>query len=376
MKTKDNPFYLRGYHGAYLFCDRKEETKQLIDNVNNGINTTLISIRRMGKTGLIHHTFNSLSKDKNVICIYIDIYATQNLSEFTNQLASIILKSFPKTKRIGKEFMNMIKGFAPVFSYDPFTGLPNVSLSFTQTNQPEHSLKSLFSFLEKQNKKIVIAFDEFQQITEYPEKNVEHILRTLIQPLKNCSFIFSGSQKHILLEMFSSAKRPFFSSTQFLFLSNIEAHEYSKFIKKVFVKHQRTITDEAIDFILNWTKRHTYYTQALCNKVYAQSIKNIDIESVYFACDGILKEQENIFYQYRNLLTKLQWNLLKAIAKEDKVTQPTGINFISKNNLGNASSVRRSLMSLIEKEMVFEMSTKEQSYYSVYNCFLSRWLER
>jgi AAA+ ATPase superfamily predicted ATPase len=376
MKSKDNPFYLRGYHGTYLFCDRKEETKQLIDSVKNGINTTLISVRRMGKTGLIHHTFNALAKDKSIICIYIDIYATQNLSDFTNQIASIILKTFPKTKRIGKEFINMIKGFAPVFSYDPFTGLPNVSLSFTQTNQPEHSLVSLFEFLEKQNKKIVIAFDEFQQITEYPEKNVEQILRTLIQSLKNCSFIFSGSQKHLLLEMFSSAKRPFFSSTQFMFLSNIEIYEYSKFIKKIFTKHQRTITEEAINFILNWTKRHTYYTQALCNKVYAQNTKNIDIETVYIACDSILKEQENIFYQYRNLLTKLQWRLLIAIAKEDQVSQPTGINFISKYHLGNASSVRRSLLALIEKEMVYEISSKDQTYYSVYNCFLSRWLER
>jgi len=373
---QDNPFYLRGYHGAYLFCDRKEETAQLISNIKNGINTTLISIRRMGKTGLIQHTFNTLKKDKSIICIYIDIYATQNLSDFTNQIASIILKTFPKTKRIGKEFIAMIKGFAPVFSYDPLTGLPNVSLSFTQTNQPEHSLNSLFAFLEKQNKKIVIAFDEFQQITEYPEKNVEHVLRTLIQPLKKCAFIFSGSQKHILLEMFSSAKRPFFSSTQFLFLKNIEMDEYEQFIKKIFKKHQRILTDDAVNFILIWTKRHTYYTQALCNKVYAQNVKNINLETVYKSCDELLKEQENIFYQYRNLLTKGQWKLLKAIAKEDKVSQPTGINFISKYNLGNASSVRRSLLSLIEKEMVFEMNTKEQTYYSVYNCFLSRWLER
>ena len=376
MNTKDNPFFLRGYHGSYLFCDRKQETVQLINNVTNGINTTLISIRRMGKTGLIHHTFNSLSKNKNIVCIYIDIYATQNLSEFTNQFASIILKTFPKSKRIGKEFLQMIKGFAPVFSYDPLTGLPNVSLSFSQSNQPQHSLASLFSFLEKQNKKIVIAFDEFQQITAYPEQNVEHILRTLIQPLKNCSFIFSGSQKHILLEMFSSVKRPFFSSTQFLFLANIEADEYSKYIKKVFSKYQKTIQDNAVNFILNFTKRHTYYTQALCNKVFSKNTNPITLEAVYESCDEILKEQEMIFYQYRNLLTKLQWKLLKAVAKEDKVSQPTGIPFISKYQLGNASSVRRSLLSLIEKEMVYEVSLKEETFYSVYNCFLSRWLER
>jgi hypothetical protein len=371
-----NPFHLRGYHGSFLFCDRKEETKQLINNSKNGINTTLISVRRMGKTGLIHHTFNLLSKEKDVVCIYIDIYATQNLNDFTNQLASVILKTFPENKSIGKKFIKMIRGFAPVLSYDPLTGTPNVSLAYSQVNQPEHSLKSLFSFLEQQNKKIIIAIDEFQQVTEYPEKNTEHILRTLIQPLKNCSFIFSGSRKHILIEMFNSAKRPFFSSTQLLSLAEIETNQYAKFIKKIFKKHKRTITDQSIAFILNWTKKHTYYTQALCNKVYAQNSIEITIEIVYQSCDKLLKEQESIFFQYRNLLTKWQWKLLKAIAKEDKVTQPTGKDFLGKYFLGNSSSVRRSLQSLTDKEMVFQTSTKDGSFYSVYDCFLSRWLER
>jgi len=376
MKHGINPFCLKGYNGPVLFCDRVEETKLLLENANNGVNTTLLSLRRMGKTGLIHHVFNKMNKEKQWTCIYVDIYATQSLAEFTNQLASAILTAFPQNNSVGKKFINMIKGFSPTISYDPLTGVPEISLSYSQPKQYEHSLKGLFEFLEMQNKHVVIALDEFQQIANYPEKNMEALLRTIIQSLKKVVFIFCGSNKHLLMEMFNSAKRPFFSSTQPLYLDVIAEREYRKFIKKLFVRGKRSIDDDSLSFIMDWTRGHTYYTHALCNKIYAQNVTDNTIEDVYYACDSILKEQENIFFQYRSLLTSAQWHLLKAIGKERKVYQPTSSAFNAKYQLGNPSSVKRSLEALLGKEMVSRVSAQENDYYQIQDCFLSRWLQR
>jgi len=376
MRKLKNPFHLKGYYGSSLFCDRKAEIQKLTENINNDVNTTLFSIRRMGKTGLIHHLFHTLQKQKTHSCIYVDIYATQSLSEFTNQIASAILNEFPKNKTIGNKFLDFVKGLSPVISYDAFTGVPQISFSYAQVKQYEYSLNGLFQFLDQQNKQIVIAIDEFQQIVNYPEKNTEAVLRTIIQSLKNITFIFSGSHKHLLSEIFNNTKRPFFSSTQSLYLDAISEKEYHLFIKKIFTNRKRKIDKESIEFILQWTKRHTYYTQALCNKVYAQGSINITIKDVYKACDDILDEQENIYFQYRNLLTSSQWKLIKSIAKEDRVYQPTGIKFVSRYQLGNPASVKRSLEALVNKEMVYKKITQETSYYQVYDCFLSRWLER
>jgi len=376
MKVQKNPFHLKGYHGPGLFCDRKAEHALLIENINNDINTTLFSVRRMGKTGLINHVFYYLNKERSRECIYIDIYATQSLPEFTNQLASAILTAFPHSISIGKKFINLIKGLNPTISYDALTGAPEISFSFSQPKQYEYSLKELFTFLSKQKKPVVIAIDEFQQIVNYPEKNSEALLRTIIQQLKNVNFIFSGSRRHLLLEMFTSAKRPFFSSTNPLYIGSIPPKEYTKFIKKLFAKGGRTIDDKSIEFILDWTCNHTYYTQSLCNKVYTQNTGKISIENVYKACDSILQEQENIFFQYRNLLTSAQWKLLKAVAIEGKVRQPTGSMFIGKYSLGNPASVKRSLEALVSKEMVFQEAEDSGSYYRVYDCFLLRWLDR
>ena len=171
MKKQENPFHLRGYHGLELFCDRKEETKQLISNIKNGVNTTLISIRRMGKTGLMHHTFNTLSKEKAYQTIYIDIYATQNLTDLTNQIASSILKAFPQNKSIGSKFIKMLKGFSPILSYDTLTDTPIISLSHTIVNQEEHSLKALFEFLEQLIDSEELRVKLGQQAKSYTEKN-------------------------------------------------------------------------------------------------------------------------------------------------------------------------------------------------------------
>jgi len=373
---KFNPFTLKGYRGGKYFCDREDELKNIVDNLENGTDITLYSIRRTGKTGLIYHIFNHFEEENEAICIYIDIFSTQNKQELISLLASAIFDSMKPHKKIANKFIEYIKKFSPVVSFDPLTGTPELSMQESSDKQHDQTLATLFEFLDKQNKQVIVAIDEFQQIANYPEKNIEAIFRTIVQKLTNVNFIFSGSHKHLLLEIFSNAKRPFFSSTNLISLGNIPIEKYKPFIIGKFEDDKRKITEEAVDFILSWTRTHTYYTQAVCNKVYATLGKKIVLREVQLTCANLLGEKEHIYYQYRNLLTDGQWEVLKAIAKEDKVRKPTAFSFIAKYKLGNTSSVRRSLLSLIDKEMVIEMRTKDDHYYMVYDCFLSRWLAR
>jgi uncharacterized protein len=370
----ENPFHLQGYHGSEYFCDRELETEKLIKKAKNGVNTTLISIRRVGKTGLIYHVFKNLYKQPWT-CIYIDAFATQNLQQFINILATEVYRAMPMKKGITDTFLAIIKGFNPSLSFDQLTGLPDISLSFTQPKQLNLSIETIFTFLDSQNTKVLIAIDEFQQIANYPETNTEALLRTTIQKLKNVQFIFSGSHRHVLLEMFTNAKRPFFASTDTLYLDKIPNEKYREFINYHFEKNKRTIATEALDYILEWTRSHTYYTQVLCNRVFANNYKKIGLKEIQESCNEILKENEAVYFQYRNLLTKAQWNLLRILANEDETRQPTGQALSLKYGLGNSSSVLRSLKSLIEKEMVIELSDEKGTKYMVYDCFLSRWLQ-
>jgi len=371
-----NPFIITGYHGPELFCDRENETRTLISNAENGVNTTLISIRRMGKTGLILHTMERLSKNKNHICIYIDIYATQNLKDFANKLGSAILDAFPERNTAGKKFMNLLKGLRPVLTYDVLTGQPQVSFTFSTQQQYEHSIESLFQFLESQNKPILLAIDEFQQITKYPEKNMEALLRSHLHTLKNVNLIFSGSSHHILSEMFSDGTRPFFASTQFLYLKEIERKTYINFIRSIFKSFHLNIEEDALNLVVDFSRLHTFYTQSVCNRVFATRIKIITQEDVRQICRSFIFEQEPLFFQYRNLLTPIQWNLLKAVAKEEKVYQPNSKDFIEKHKLGIPANIQRAMESLLNKEMLYKGNDSTGAYYTVYDVFLSRWMEK
>jgi AAA+ ATPase superfamily predicted ATPase len=167
-----NPFLINNYEQPIYFCDRESETKLLLQNILNRNNIAFFAQRRMGKSALIMHTFYHLKK-KNITTIYIDIYATQSLKDFTNQLANAIYNIFPSEQGIGKRFWNAIKLLRPIISIDSISGEPELSLDITQPRQFEKTIPQLLQFLDQQKIKTVIAIDEFQQILNYKEKNVE-----------------------------------------------------------------------------------------------------------------------------------------------------------------------------------------------------------
>lgn len=375
MNRPVNPFITSGYHSPAFFCDRKEETRLLLSQIKNGNNTTLFALRRLGKTGLIHHVFYQLMGSKRYACIYTDILNTADLKGFTNSLATAIYNRFPEKKGIGQRFLSFLKLLRPVISYDTMTGHPEVTLDLGMPREYERTIQQLFSFLDKQNIQVVVAIDEFQQITAYPEKNTEALLRTYMQQLKNCKFIFCGSNHRIMSEMFNNAKRPFYASCNNVPIGFIDKPEYARFIKDQFVLYRRKAEDEAVEYILQFTCNHTFYVQNLCNHIFSRGARLITMDEVLKACSEVLQIWENSFYQYRNLLTKAQWELLTAIAREEKLLKPHATEFIRKHQLGNSSLVKRGLEALIKKDMVYYDTSIKEPYYAVYDKFLMRWLQ-
>lgn len=372
-----NPFIIKSYTSKELFCDRESELETLIRNCQNGIDTTLISQRRMGKSALIYRLFDEMEEQKiDFHTIYTDIYATRSLSDFIKFIAEAVLKAFPENSNFGRKFMVFIKSLRPMITYDSISGEPQVQILYQSEQEKEHTLKGLFDFLDSQDKKILLAIDEFQQIREYPEKNIEELLRTYIQRVKNIQFIFCGSKKHMMIDIFSNAKKPFYSSTQFITLDKIPWDKYHAFISHLFELNGRKIESDAVDYILEWTKRHTYYTQSLCNLIFSSGVKTISIAEVKEACVQILQMNETIFLQYRSLLTAGQWNFMIAVAKEQSVSQITAKAFLAKYDIGTPANSKRIVTALADKELIMENITKEGTSYAVYDLFLSRWLER
>ena len=372
----DNPFIFRVYRSKELFCDRQKELKELLDNGLSGADTTLIAQRRIGKTGLILRLFDEIRTEKlPIVPIYADIFATRSLDDFIKTLSEAIMTAIPEKSSIGKRFSKFIKALRPMITYDPLTAAPQIQLTLQSEDEKKQTLKGLLTFLDNQGEKVLLAIDEFQQIREYPEENVEALLRTIIQKLNNVTFLYCGSKRHMMLNIFSDERNPFYRSTEFLTLQKLDRDVYSDFIEGHFKRAGIEIERETIDYILEWTRSHTYFTQRLCHTVFNMAKDKVDLGLVKEAAAQILQSDSIVFGQYQQMLTAGQWNLLIAVAKEGTVSQITARSFLRKYHLGNPSSINRSVSSLIEKNMLDETVVEGETIYSLNDVFLSRWLE-
>ena len=372
MEQLNNPFVIYGYKGADYFCDRKKETELIVKALQNERNIVLISPRRIGKTGLIHHVFENINKhEPETHCFYLDINATRNLSQFIQLLAKTVIgkvDSFSQTAM--RKITTFFANYKPTMSFDEMTGIPTFSITVSPS-QREDSLKQIFEYLKQSEKRIYIAVDEFQQIAEYPEEGTEALLRSNLQFLPNVYFIFAGSKQHMMTDMFLSAKRPFYQSSQIINLPLIDVNEYHNFANKWMATKQLKIDNGTFAYLYNKVDGQTWYIQDILNRLF-QNGKEITEKEIDDVTAELVNEQEVAFVNYYDSLTDNQAALLSAIAQEKAVDSVLSQEFIKRNNLPAASSVRLALKTLLDREFIY----KSDNLYIIYDRFFGMWLRK
>lgn len=361
-----NPFTT--YYSPDHFCDRENEIIQLENNLSNGLNTLVHSPRRLGKSAMIKHLFFKLEQEQDFETIYVDLFATNNAQDLIRNLAERILEKY-HSKNILTGIKKLLKGITASLSFSE-AGIPTLSLSLSE-GQMDSSLGQLFAYLEKRNKQVVVAFDEFQEVAIYPEK-AEALLRTQVQKLTNVRFIYSGSSNHILQNMFYSAKRPFYQSSEVLVLDKINHEKYFQFIESGFTQFNKTIEKDAISHILDFTDDYTYYTQAICNQAFFKAEESFSYEDSIELTTAYIENRKVDYMGLYSLLAENHKKVVVAVAKEGVVLKPTAIEFLMKHKLPSASSTLQSVNALTTKEILY----KDTNGFRVYDVFFKRFLEQ
>lgn len=372
-RTLTNPFIYQGYESPKYFCDREVETKTLLSHLKNGRNVTLISPRRIGKTGLIKNTFYHLKEqEKDATCLYIDIFATKNLHDFVELLGVMVINEIVrKNASFIEKTISFFSALRPVLSMDPLTGEPSVSIT-VEPSKEDITIQSIFNYLNDSEQEVYIAIDEFQQIAEYPEKGTEALLRSYIQFAQHVHFIFSGSKFHLMAEIFGSPKHPFYQSTEMMGLKPLDSDVYYDFSLQFFKEKGGNIEKDIFEYLYNMFEGHTWYIQCIMNRLYEANNNVESIDQVNAAILSILAGREPQFESLSQFFTDNQFSLLKAIAKEGIVAQPTAGRFIKSHNLSGASSTKAALKVLEDKELVY----RKPEGYIIYDRFMDLWLKR
>ena len=373
MARINNPFIVTGKIEPEYFCDRVNESARLIKSITNGNNLVIISPRRMGKTGLIQFCYDKPEIANEYYTFFIDILHTSSLREFTHLLGRAIYDTLlPRSRKMAIQFVQTIKSISGKFGFDPITNMPTFNVELGDIESPEYTLDEIFQYLANADKPCIVAIDEFQQIAKYPEKNIEALLRTHIQKLRNSNFIFAGSERHMMQEMFTSAARPFYNSADILELKAITPEIYIPFVMGHFEKRGKSISAENVEWVYKRFKGHTYYIQRTFNESFADTDKGEECtwEIIKSAIDDMVVSNDTIFREILSNIPEKQKALLYAIAKDGEATQITSAQFIKRHSLQSASSVQAAAKKLLEKDII----TQINKVYSVTDKLFAMWM--
>lgn len=371
-----NPFVVGKYVSPDYFCDREEETKQLIKHVENGRNVFFTAPRRLGKTGLIHHLFAQEVMKQDYYCFFVDLYGTKSISELTYLLGKTVydtLKS--KGERMTDKILDYLKAIRFGVSFDSVTGEPSLDVGLGSIQQATTTLDEIFGYLEKADKPCVIAFDEFQQIVDYEEQNVEAILRTKIQRLSNTMFIYAGSKRHTISQMFVSPAKPFYASSIGMSLGPIDRTKYIEFALQKFNERNKNIESPVVGNVYDMFEGQTWYVHTMLNELFALTLENETCtgDFVPVAEENIIDAQQEIYQQMVGQLGVKQKAVLQAIARERMVSAVTSSAFIKKHSLQSASSVQSAVKALLDKDII---SRTAEGNYFIYDYFFCKWIAR
>lgn len=372
--TIPNPFVVGKYVSDHYFCDREQETEFLRKQIDNGRNVALISPRRLGKSGLIQHLFSQTDLLERYYVFFIDIYATTSLSELVYLMGKTIYEQLkPQSTRWKERFFQVVRSLQIGYKLDTL-GMPTLDLGLGDITAPQTTLDEIFAYLEEADRPCIVAIDEFQQIGEYAEQNVEALLRTKIQQCHTAQFIFAGSKRHVMSLMFNSPSKPFYQSAISMGLDPIPMTTYTDFAQWLFGDYDKQVERDVVERVWQQYEGYTWYVQMLMNELFALTPAGGTCTPTLIATaeQNVIQTQETAYKEMLSNLPPRQKVVLQAIAKEGIARSITSAAFIKKYNLGSASSVQAAVKLLLKNDIL----THSDGQYRIYDFFFSRWLAR
>lgn len=357
------------------FTDRKEETNRLKMNFLYGVNTILISPRRMGKTSLVEKV-SSMVECESLKIAKIDAFGCRSENDFINAFATAVVRA---TSTKWEEWIENTKTFLSRFipkisiGQDPLSDF-SIALEYNKSNTVTEDILQLPETIAKQKGiKIVICIDEFQQIADFPDSlTFQKKLRSIWQLQRNVSYCLYGSKKHMMETMFQSQSHPFYRFGDIFYLNKIAESDWVEFICNRFKVTGKEISPELATEICNVTDRYSSYVQQLSWLVWLRTTFSATKEDVEYGIDHMLDACEPLFIQQTESLSSYQMNFLRALT-DGVTTGFTRSEILNNYQLGTAANISRLKKALTEKDLIALTAPKK---LQISDPILALWLKR
>ncbi|MFA6924113.1 MAG: hypothetical protein WC223_07640 [Bacteroidales bacterium] len=357
---KDSPFIYGTTVSIHSFTNREAESAKLQSNLLNGINTTIISPRRWGKSSLVEKViFEINKKEKKAKTVIIDLFSVSSEEEFLETFAREVIKAssskWQEWMSSGKDFF---KNITPKLSLgiDPNTDF-NLSFDWKELKKNTDEILNLpETIAKKKGVKFIICLDEFQNLSSFYEYlNFEKKLRACWQRQKLVTYCLYGSKRHMMTDIFNSPSKPFYRFGDIMLLQKIESKKWVSFICNGFESTGKHIDEKTAEMIPLLMKNHSWYVQQLAHYAWNITHKKTTIAEINNALIELVNANSPLYQKETESISYTQLNLLKAVAKGE--TQFTSAAVMQKHLLGTPRNVSKNKTLLINNDIIHEINS-------------------
>lgn len=376
MRILLNPFRYGGVVDQDAFCNRKTELRDLSRAMEQDERFFVYSERRMGKTSLVRLALKQLPA--NYLPVYIDLWPTDGEESFITTTAKALTEAFETSAdRMLQHAGAFFKQLMPVLTVDD-QGHPQIRFESRQIKDGVRPLDEVLRaperMAQKRNCHVVVVFDEFQRILEYPSDRIVRTLRSIIQNQAKVAYIFLGSRKHLIQQMVLDAAGPLYRAGAHYPLGPISTKEWIPFIRERFEQSNKRIEEHLIRNICEHTDGHPFYTQHLCHAVWERCEPNHDVEeqTIESAINLLLDRESYAYSALWESLTTTQRRTLLGLASEPPGAQVFGAEFIGTYRLQAASTVQGAIRALFDRDLI----DREDGSFLILDRFLGLWIRK
>ena len=364
-----NPFKYGCVVSGENFCERPELAEKLAGFVRSGQNVVIQGERRMGKTSLVRETIGRM---RGIRLVYVDLLGVCDVADLCGRMAEAMAetdRSLPFYRKLGK----MLSKLRPTVSVDPESGLPVFSLDRIAAGA-SGSLDAILSAVaeEARRRRLCVVFDEFQDILGMEDgKRTLAVMRGKIQLDASTAYIFLGSVRNKMTDIFWNPDSPFYHSAAALPVGEIPYDDFYGFARKKFKAGGRELPREAFDAIFESAQRIPGYVQELCDAIWdctddGDIVREGEIRE---GLNGVFARERDHYEIFMERLTPIQRKVVSALALHGGKGVYSG-TFIANAQVSGVGAMRRSIAKLISEKLVYRYNDE----YKFFNPFFAQWL--
>lgn len=371
-----NPFRFGSLALDEAFTDRLSEVREIVADVRNGQDVVILAPRRYGKSSLVWRAAQQLVASK-VLVAQVNLMTTPTPAKLAEKLARAIHDDVASPLFRAKERLRVFQGLRvrPTVTVDPDD--TSVSFGFDLGAASEEDVSATLERLlelpaelaAQRNRRVALVFDEFQEILDIDDR-LPRLMRSVFQEQPDVAHVYLGSRRHMMRRLFSDEQEPFWRSAKQVELDVIAPELFVAFLRERFAETGRTLTDDALDRLLDVTGGHPYATQELAYFLWQETPRRrrAGLEQLDVALTKVLRSEHAHFSLLWGKATGTQRQLLLALAREPG--RPLAGPYRARHGLPAASTLQRALETLERDEVV----ARRDGLARIVEPFLREWL--